>query len=181
MIILIDMDDVLADFDGEFYRKWSEVHPDIYITSPNERKCFYLMEESPKEYEDMIRGIYTAPGFIKSLPEIPGSINALKDIESRGHKIFICTAPLNVYQNCVLEKYEWIEEHIGFEWTKKLILTKDKTLVQGDVLIDDKPEVTGAAKPVWEHIVFDKPYNRHTNHSKRMTWTNYKKMLFNEE
>jgi 5'-nucleotidase len=180
MIILIDMDDVLSDFDGEFYRKWNTVHPDKQITPQNEKNCFYLTDESPKEYAELIRGIYTTPGFVRSLPEIPGSINALNVIASRGHKIFICTTPLNAYQNCVKEKYEWIEEHLGFEWTKKLILTKDKTLVQGDILIDDKPEVTGAAKPVWEHIVFDKPYNKNTNHARRMTWANYKKILFNE-
>jgi 5'-nucleotidase len=180
MLILIDMDDVLSDFDGEFYRKWNEIHPDKHITPPNERKKFYLSDESPEGYADLIRGIYTAPGFVKSLPEIPGSMNALNDIASRGHKIFICTTPLNAYQNCVKEKYEWIEEHLGFEWTKKIILTKDKTLVQGDILIDDKPEITGAAKPVWEHIVFDKPYNRQTNHAKRMTWANYRKIIFNE-
>lgn len=174
------MDDVLSDFDGEFYKRWISVHPDKYITPPHERKKFYLSDESPEGYIEFIRGIYTAPVFVKSLPEIPGSVDAVKEIASLDHTIFICTTPLNVYQNCVKEKYEWIEEHLGFEWTKKLILTKDKTLVRGDVLIDDKPEITGAAKPVWEHIVFDKPYNRHTNHSKRMTWKNYKKVLFNE-
>jgi 5'-nucleotidase len=180
MLILIDMDDVLSDFDGEFYRMWNKVHPDKHITPPNERKKFYLSDESPEEYAELIRGIYTAPGFVKSLPEIQGSVEAVKEIASRGNIIFICTTPLNAYQNCVKEKYEWIEEHLGFEWTKKIILTKDKTLIQGDILIDDKPEITGTAKPVWEHIVFDKPYNRHTNHTKRMTWKNYRKILFNE-
>lgn len=174
------MDDVLSDFDGEFYKRWSLKYPDKYITPPEKRKKFYLIEESPKEYMELIRGIYTAPGFVKSLPEVPGSIEAVKEIDSRGHKIFFCTTPLNMYYNCVKEKYEWIEEHLGFEWTKKLILTKDKTLVQGDILIDDNPEISGAAKPVWEHIVFDKAYNKHTNHSKRITWENYKKILFNE-
>jgi len=181
MIILIDMDDVLADFDGEFYRRWNKVYPGKNITPPNERKCFYLSDESPEEYTELIRGIYTASGFVKSLPEITGSIEAVKEIASMGHTIFICTTPLNAYKNCVIEKYEWIEEHFGYEWTKKLILTKDKTVVRGDILIDDKPEITGAEKPVWEHIVYDKPYNKHTNHIKRMTWANYRQILFNEE
>lgn len=181
MLILIDMDDVISDFDGEFYRQWNKIHPEKKITPPHERKCFYLTDESPDEYTELIRDVYTAPGFVRSLPEIPGSVNALKELDSRGHTIFICTTPLNAYHNCVREKYEWIEEHLGYEWTKKLILTKDKTLVRGDMIIDDKPEITGAAKPVWEHVVFDKPYNRHTNHSKRITWGNYRKVLFNEE
>jgi hypothetical protein len=36
---------------------------------------------------------------------------------------------------------------------KKIILTGDKTVVQGDILIDDKPSVTGInPKPTWDHI-----------------------------
>ena len=177
MIVLVDMDDVLADFDGEFYKRWTVLHPEKQITPPEERKSFYIKDESPEEYRQFISEINTTPGFIRSLPVIPGSLEGIKEIANCRHKIFICTAPLNAYQNCVLEKYEWIEEHLGFEWTKKLILTKDKTLIHGDILIDDKPEVKGVVNPVWEHVVFDKPYNRKTSHARRMTWKNFKEVL----
>jgi len=177
MIILIDMDDVLADFDGEFYNRWAKTHSDKPITPPHERNCFYIMDESPEDYRQYITEINTSPGFIRSLPLVDGGTKAVKQIAEMGHVIYICTSPLNNYYNCVKEKYEWIEEHLGFEWTKKLILTKDKTLIQGDILIDDKPEVKGVAKPVWEHIIFDKPYNRKTNHAKRMNWKNWREVL----
>jgi len=177
MLILIDMDDVISDFDGEFYKRWNELHPDISIVPPDKRKCFYIKDELPEDYTKLIREINTAPGFIKSLPEIPGSIQAVKEIAGTGNKVFICTSPLNAYKNCVKEKYEWIENHLGFEWTLKLILTKDKTLIKGDILIDDKPEVIGAAIPAWEHIVFDKPYNRYINNHRRMNWENWKTVL----
>ena len=36
----------------------------------------------------------------------------------------------------------------------------DKTLVRGDVLIDDKPHVTGSNAPTWQHLLYDAPYNR---------------------
>ena len=36
-----------------------------------------------------------------------------------------------------------MEEHLGSEFTKRVILTRDKTLVRGDVLIDDKPTIGG--------------------------------------
>lgn len=177
MIILIDIDDVIADFDGEFYSRWNKIHPDIKIIPPEERKCFYIKDELPEDYTKLIREINTAPGFIKSLPVIPGSVEAVKEIAGMGHSIFLCSSPLNAYKNCVEEKYEWIEEHLGFEWTLKIILTKDKTLINGDILIDDKPEVLGVAKPSWEHIIFDKPYNRHINNHRRMNWENWKKVL----
>ena len=177
MIILVDMDDVLADFDGEFYRRWKVLHPEKEITPPEKRKNFYIKDESPEEYRQFISEINTTQGFIKSLPVIPGSLEGIRDIANSGYNVFICTSPLDAYHNCVKEKYEWIEEKLGIEWTKKLILTKDKTLIYGNILIDDKPEIKGSADPQWEHIVFDKSYNRRTNHARRMTWKNYKEVL----
>jgi 5'-nucleotidase len=67
-----------------------------------------------------------------------------------------------------LEKYQWTEQHLGNEWAKKVILTRDKTLVKGDFLIDDRPEIIGVVTPVWEHVVFDKPYNRDVTNKKRL-------------
>ena len=171
------MDDVLADFDGEFYRKWLIRHPGKNITPPEKRTRFYLKEESPEDYASLIAELYTQKGFVRTLPVIPGSLGALKYIEERGHTLFICTTPLLNYDNCVLEKYQWIEQHLGRDWTQKLILTRDKTLVRGDILIDDKPVITGILKPLWEHILFDRSYNSQILNQRRITWENFKSVL----
>ncbi len=100
-------------------------------------------------------------------------------MKKEGHEVFICTAPLSHYESCVLEKYEWTERYLGIEWTKRIILTRDKTLVKGDFLIDDKPEITGIITPVWEHIIYDKPYNRSVTSKKRLTdLRDWKSVLF---
>jgi len=50
---------------------------------------------------------------------------------------------------------------MGEDFLRRLIITRDKTLVKGAVLIDDKPHVTGAVTaPDWTHLLFDQPYNR---------------------
>ena len=46
-----------------------------------------------------------------------------------------------------------------------MILTKDKTLVRGEVLIEDKPNIIGGVSPVWKHIFYDALYNRNINDS----------------
>ena len=171
------MDDVLADFDGEFYNRWYEQHPDIEIIPYEERKCFYIKDEIHSDLKTYVSAINSGRGFIRSLPVIPNSVEAVKKIAVAGNNVFICTAPLDNYENCVLEKYEWIEEHLGREWTKKIILTKDKTLIRGDILIDDKPDITGKSVPEWEHILYDKPYNRHINHLRRINWNNWEMVL----
>lgn len=88
----------------------------------------------------------------------------------------ICTAPTTRYRNCVLEKHEWVEEHLGLEWVGRMVLTRDKTLVRGAVLIDDRPDISGAMTPEWQHVVFDAPYNRHLP-GPRMTWATWREVL----
>ena len=177
MIILVDMDDVLADFDGEFYQRWNARHPERKIVSPESRKCFYIKEELPPEYAPLVTEINTEKGFILSLPEISGGIKAVNDMKDMGHEVFICTAPLDIYENCVLEKYKWVDEHMGFGWSKRLILTKEKALVKGDILIDDKPSIKNEDKASWEHVFYDKPYNRNINGKRRLTWKNWREVL----
>ena len=76
-----------------------------------------------------------------------------------GHEVFICTAPLTNYENSVLEKYKWVEKNFGHEWIKKIILTKDKTLIKGDILIDDNPEIFGSVFTLHFIICVEESYS----------------------
>jgi len=40
-------------------------------------------------------------------------------------------------------QFAWVKQHLGAEWMKRIIITCDKTLIHGDLLIDDKHAVTG--------------------------------------
>uniref|UniRef100_A0A3Q3WBF6 Uncharacterized protein n=1 Tax=Mola mola TaxID=94237 RepID=A0A3Q3WBF6_MOLML len=76
--------------------------------------------------------------------------------------VFICTSPIKHYKHCPYEKYAWVEKHLGQEFVEQVILTRDKTLISGDILIDDKPDIIGVEpKPMWEHILFTAYHNKH--------------------
>jgi 5'-nucleotidase len=77
----------------------------------------------------------------------------------------------------VPEKYEWVEEHFGRSWTQQVIVTKDKSLVRGDVLIDDNAELRELSEATWELVLFDAPYNRHATGLRRLTWSNWRGVL----
>jgi 5'-nucleotidase len=171
------MDGVIADFDGEFLKRWRERHPDKFFIPLEERTTFYVKDQYPEDLKPLVAEILLEPGFFREMMPMTGAREALLEMEGMGLEVFICSSPLSTYTNCVLEKYEWVEKFLGAAWVKRIILTKDKTLVKADFLIDDKPEVTGAETvPGWEHVVYDRPYNRGGN-KKRLTWANWKEVL----
>lgn len=177
MIILVDQDNVLADFDGEVTRIWRERYPDRFYVPTEERKSFYTKDDYPEEMHSDLEVIYTAPGFLSNLPLIAGAADAVSEMRRLGHEVFICTSPLSQYENCVKEKFEWVENNLGRAWTKRIILGGDKTLVRADCLIDAKPEVTGLMNPFWEHLLFDQPWNRSVNEKTRISWRNWKEVM----
>lgn len=45
-------------------------------------------------------------------------------------------------------QYRWVEQNLGPQFVERIILTRDKTVVMGDLLIDDKDNIQGwASKP----------------------------------
>ena len=176
MLILIDQDGVLADFDLAFHTAWEALDHPHPAVPPNERRAFYVRDDYPEHLRATVEEIYTSPGFFRSLPPIPGAVDAVRELVNLGHDVRICTSPLNQYRHCVPEKYEWVEHHLGPEFVARMIVTKDKTLVHGDVLVDDKPEVTGTRKPDWSHVIYDQPYNRYVD-GVRINWANWRVAL----
>ncbi len=177
MIILVDQDDVLADFDAHFIARWRARYPGEFFIPAGHRSTFYLSDEYPARLRAQVSGIYAEPGFFREIPPMAGGIAAVRQMESLGHTVRICTAPIDAYEHCVAEKFAWVERHFGREFIKRIILTTDKTFVRGDLLIDDRPQINGALPPLWEHVVFDRPYNRHVNGKRRLDWGNWREVL----
>ncbi|CAB1338014.1 unnamed protein product, partial [Coregonus sp. 'balchen'] len=66
-----------------------------------------------------------------------------------------------------------IEKHLGYDFLEQIILTRDKTVVTGDILIDDKPDILGVEpNPTWEHILFTACHNKHisSSHRRLLSW-----------
>lgn len=125
-LILVDMDGVLADFEKGFADTWKEKMPERAAVPLAARRSFYVRDDYPAELRDQVESIYLAPGFYRSLPLINGAVEAVRELVGLGHDLRICTSPLTQYRNCVLEKYEWVEENLGMDYVGRMIVTKDK-------------------------------------------------------
>lgn len=162
--LLIDMDGVIAQWYLGFLSKWKELYPNREFIAPKDLKEFYIENIYPEAYGPDILRITRSRGFYLSLPTMPGAQEALEDIEKNCREFiepFICTAPELEFENlmCHSEKVQYLKEHFSDFWVKRTIITKDKTVVRGDGLIDDKPVITGAMKPTWGQITYKQPYN----------------------
>ncbi|XP_039357394.1 5'(3')-deoxyribonucleotidase, cytosolic type [Mauremys reevesii] len=163
---LVDMDGVLADFEGGVLRAFLARYPGEPHVELAERRGFSVRDQYRCLREDLgakVASVYESPGFFLGLEPIPGAIEAMQEmIHMQDTEVFICTSPLLKYEHCILEKYSWVEKHLGPEFVERLILTRDKTIVSADLLFDDKDTIKGAEpKPSWEHILFTCCHNKH--------------------
>jgi len=177
MLILVDQDNVLADFDAGFRAAWRAAHPQAPGVAEAERRAWNIRDDLPETWRAAAMRVYSASGFFRSLPAIPGGREALEKMLELGWNVRICTAPIEQYQNCVAEKFAWVERHLGPQWCRRIVLTADKTVVQGEWLIDDKVEITGSHPPAWRHALFDSHHNRSAAHPVRVNWRNWYEVL----
>lgn len=179
--ILLDQDGVLADFVTGLYRvlerELSSSHF-LALPDPHNLKRFYIDEcvdtgdpDLDAYLKHQVQKAVNTPNLFADLPLIPGAAFYAKQLEAQakthGFDVIVCTAPHVENSTCHSDKAKWLFEHFGLSWCKNAVMTHDKTLVQGIVLLDDKPNVVGRVKPTWEHLVFDTPYNR-TQHDSRV-------------
>jgi 5'-nucleotidase len=162
--VLIDMDNTLAQFDLEFGKRYAAAYPKGSLSTITSRAHFELEENFGDDVEAkaVALQIMSTPGLFIAFEPAVGCVTAVKEMVAAGLDVFFCTSPLPFqYEACVAEKYAWVRQHFGADYLPKIIVTRDKTLIKGSVLIDDKPAVSGAvAEPEWTHIVYPQPYNK---------------------
>lgn len=125
MLILLDQDNVLADFESGFRRHWRNRFGE---DAPIEGKehLFYIRDRLPEHLQAYAAELYGTVGFFESLPPVSGAVEAARALLAAGHDVRICTAPVNQYRYCAGEKIAWVEQHLGTEWTRRVIIAKDK-------------------------------------------------------
>ena len=178
MRILVDQDGVIANWGAEWDRHAIQYsHLGLPLTP--DQISFDLTLGLTEEGKNAVMSIMEHPGFYADLEPFEGAAEALNTMLEEGHEVFIVTSPWVSNTTCASDKLRWVEKHIGKGWAKRTVITGDKTVVLGDILIDDKPEITGSMAPLWEHVYFTQPYNIIMDNSLRRIndWTEWRTLL----
>ncbi|XP_066522580.1 5'(3')-deoxyribonucleotidase, mitochondrial-like [Hoplias malabaricus] len=164
--VLVDMDGVLADFEGGFLQKYRLKFPDEPYIALEDRQGFWVSTQYGELRTDLYekaKSIWESRNFFLELEPLPGAVESVKEMSKMENTdVFICTSPIKRYTYCPYEKFAWVEKHLGPEFLEQIILTRDKTVVTGDILIDDKPDIHGVEQnPSWEHVLFTACHNKY--------------------
>lgn len=170
------MDGVLADFEKSLIETYQKEAPHLPILPSYLRKGLCIDKQYDEFFKqdwpdagEKLREIMMREGFFKNLPPIPEAVNKIHCLlDNPCYDVSICTAPLthNVY--CSNEKLEWLEKYFGKRFCRKVIMTNDKTLINGDILLDDKEEIVGAVGEVsYCHVLVRQDHNQHVTRHDR--------------
>jgi len=172
MRILVDLDGVVVDWTSQFEGDLVAYYPHLRFEMMRE---FSTPTHLSQEHQDAINWVKYRPGFYREMGVISGAYLAINEMKNEGHDVWFCSSPEINNPTCASDKVAWLHQHFGEWWANRLILTRDKTLVRGHILIDDRPDVNGVVEPEWTHVLFDQPYNDHVNDKIRLNdWDDWR-------
>ncbi len=162
--VLVDLDNVLTDFDGGVQNTLALEYPAIPIAA---RRVNYFIPQDYPEHQSLVRAIYCRPGFLRELAVLEGAIEGWQKLLNLGYIPRVCSSPLPGFPECKQEKLDWLDEHFAPVFGKWVvdtaIIDREKYRYDALALIDDRPEVKGSSSASWEHIVFSQPFNQNSS------------------
>lgn len=153
MTILIDMDDVLERLvDG--WVKYLNIQYDTGV-SPDEVTDWNVGLSFPMLTREQVYSVETDDRLWDYVEPMPGADEALRKLIRDGHTIYIVTA--TKYQTLKAKMEKVLFRYFPYLSWDQVIITRDKHMIKGDVLIDDGPHnMTGD----FIKLLFDARHNR---------------------
>ncbi len=179
--ILIDMDDTLYDFLGGITALYRKRYPDEPFIDPEDMYDNHISrvyrEKLGEKAGRQMEELFNAKELYRNLRPLPKAVEAVNEMIDEGFDVQMCSSIINDFRSCVQEKYELVERDFGEHLKDNLILTRDKTAIKADVLIDDNPRIKGRYTPEWQQVLFDQPYNKKVSLPRIISWKEWRKIL----
>ena len=160
--LIVDMDGVMADIYSQFMyyeeKEFGTRQPIENMMGKREYEVF----KNARKY------IYE-PGFFRNAPVMNDSVEAMKALNDR-YEVFIVSAAME-FPNSLLEKHEWLGEHFPFLSWQQVVFCGLKTVVRGDIMIDDHYKNLDSF--IGQTLLFTQPHNfgqQDKTHTRVETW-----------
>lgn len=119
---------------------------------------------------DVVARIYARlrePGVCAGFAPREGADELVRSLR-RWARVVAVTAPLDGSPTWAQEREVWLTDYLDFR-VEDVVSVRDKTLVDGDALVDDKYSTVKAWSAKWgrEAILWDAPYNVLDHHQPR--------------
>lgn len=160
--ILVDVDEVVADLLGTWLHRYNVKYDDRLAREDITE--WDLTEFVKPECGDKIYEFLGDYFIYDDVPPIPGALRGVEKLRSLGRVVFVSSANAAT----MAAKVHWLERWGLLEDDPRhsnLVYAHDKSLVRGDILIDDGPHNVGAFPG--ETILFDQYHNRSHAHPRR--------------
>lgn len=124
-------------------------------TSPEDVTDWNVSLAFPTLTKEQVYGVLADDELWHMIEPIPGAQETLQKLYDEGHNIYIVTA--SDYRTCkakfdrILPLFPWLD------WNH-VIITNNKQMVKGDILIDDGPH--NLVDGDYMKLLFDRPHNR---------------------
>ena len=129
-IALVDMDGTLCDYSGAIAKALGA------LRSPEEPEIDPERDELPPHVEARRKLVSAVPGFWRNLERLPLGFDVLHELEALKFQPYILSKGPSSNSLAWMEKVDWCRAHIPHV---PIIVTEDKGLVYGKVLVDDWP------------------------------------------
>lgn len=93
------------------------------------------------------------PGAYLAMEPMPGALAAVRSLIGMGHEVWIATKPPTGLAFAYADKVSWVLKYLP-DLKRKIVITHDKSLLRGDILIDDRPHKANAENFAGRLMVF---------------------------
>ncbi|MFC4242634.1 hypothetical protein ACFOYW_04550 [Gryllotalpicola reticulitermitis] len=172
-ICLVDLDNTVVDFFGHLDAGLARLHPD----QPLHDRSRFVIWGDDVDRNAAIRDVITEQDFFATMPVYDGARDALIQMQRAGISVVVCTSPMTSNPMSWSAKAAWVRRHLGQRFVEALAIAGDKTLVRGDVLVDDRVGLTGRREPEWQQVFFTQPYNADIDGPHLDRWANWEEVI----
>ena len=173
--IAIDMDEVMADALSEHVRRYNErFGADVKIADLTGR---HLEDCVPPEHREAAESMFDAT-FFEDLELLPDCQAVIRELTNR-YEVFIVSAAMDVPLSFDA-KYRWLRRHFPFIPTSHLVFCGDKSIIDADYLIDDRPRHFRRFKG--RAVLFSAPHNSgESRYARVSSWAEVRELFALEE